>query len=86
MSDEERERLYDWILKLLDPKQKEIEDVKIFLARFNPDNQYKITTNFLNKIETVNCFLHDGKYKTKRNTSLIEDYIINIEKIENGKS
>jgi hypothetical protein len=84
MTWDERARLHEWIgrnysyengLKNNDP------DIIAFERRFNPDNQYKITTNYEGNIETKEAFLMDGKYHIKINTSILDEYITNVEKI-----
>lgn len=80
MSEDERERLYDWIRKL--PSYNlENKDVQWFEARFNPDNQYKLHLSFEGKEETRECFLWEGRYYIGRNVSIFEDYIVSVEKV-----
>ncbi len=52
------------------------KDCKVFYDRFNPKNQYKVTTNFNDKIEITDCFLHDGKFHKEINRYIQDKYII----------
>jgi hypothetical protein len=77
----EQIQLFDWIQKnpKFDLKNK---DCKLFYDRFNPDNQYIVTTKYLNKIETHYCFKCEDRYYKQKNTSVLNDYITDIVKIE----
>ena len=81
MTPEERAKLFEWI-----PRNGNFDTEKelcqLFYDRFNPDNQYKITTVYEGKTETQDAFLHKGKYHTSDIRSIIEEYITDIEKIE----
>jgi hypothetical protein len=83
MTDNERERLFDWMQKNEWYKKslEEQEDTQIFHARFNPDNQYIVTTEFNDIIEQHRVFLMRGTYYVKPNTSIQEKYITKIEKL-----
>lgn len=82
MTPEESERLWEWLNK--NPLYKEgLEnknvDCLLFEARYNPDNQYLITTEHpIQKREVHTAFLYNGRYHTSSNKSLLEEYIINI--------
>lgn len=83
LTDEERKNLHEW-LNRNDKYKRSLfdrnEDVLIFEARFNPDNQYIITTNYNNKIETNEYFKYKDRYYKGKNISIIEDYIVDIKK------
>jgi hypothetical protein len=80
LTQEERTKLFEWIQKnpCFDLNN---EDCKLFYDRYNPDNQYSVTTEYNNIVEFVECFLHNGRYHTKSNVSINEDYIKEIKKI-----
>ncbi len=85
MTSDERERLWNWINMNPSYKQgleKEEEDCLLFEARFNPNNQYLLTTNYEDKIETYECFYWKDRYYTSSNMSILEEYIKEIKKIE----
>lgn len=81
MTLEERSHLYSWITKnwvFQDGIKNNNEDCQLFEARFNPDNQYCVTTNHKNKITGYDCFLWKDNYHTSKSTSILKEYIIDI--------
>jgi len=59
MTTNERERLYTWINlnpQYKDQLEKVETDVVAFEARFDPNNQYRVTTVYNGKTETHDCF------------------------------
>ena len=84
MTDEERKRLYEWIgmnSGYQHQKEKGNEDCLLFDARFNPDNQYQVFTDYEGKRETYHCFKLNDKYHTSSATSILDEYITKVEKI-----
>jgi hypothetical protein len=85
MDNEERIRLYDWIGRNEGYKEglsRKNEQVLIFEARFNPDNQYIVTTELNANATKHLAFKMSDKYYTKTNTWIEESYITNIEKVK----
>lgn len=81
LSESQREDLFNWITKneYFDLGD---EDCNLFYNRFNPDNQYKIITNYDDNVEEHHTFRgSDGRYYTSRNSSIVEDYIVEIIKL-----
>ncbi len=83
MSDDEHKRLYEWIS--MNPGYQhslkgEHEDCLLFEARFNPDNQYEVLTDYEGKKETYKCFKYKDRYHTSSTTSILEKYIKEIKK------
>lgn len=81
LTNEERNRLFEWITRNSSFQyslEQGNEDVLEFYARYNPTTQYLVTTSLNDEITTHECFKYNNKYYTKRNTSLVEDYIIEI--------
>lgn len=82
----QRKDLYDWILRdIYDGKFKPMfsccgED-EIFMARYDPDNQYRVKTLYDGKEQVHDAFLRDGKYYTKSDRFISEEYIASVEKI-----
>lgn len=80
---EERECIYEWTLRLIyDGEFKPFStacgaDI-IFMARYNPDNRYKVT---MIDGEEVDAFLLDGKYYVKSNRYCPIENTKKIEKI-----
>jgi hypothetical protein len=84
MTEDERERLFDWMNKSEWYKKslEEQEDTQIFHARFDPDNQYIVSTDYNGKLEEHRAFKMWDRYYTSQNTSIQEQYITKIEKYE----
>lgn len=86
LSPSERQRLYDWTLRLeyngeFKPRSAACGADRIFMARYNPDNQYRVTVSDGVNTETVEAFKLDGRYWIKSNRVCAEEYIKNVEKI-----
>jgi hypothetical protein len=64
MTPHERVRLFNWIHKSWvynKGLEKGLEEIEVFEARFDPNNQYIVFTNYKDKEESCTCF----KYKDK---------------------
>jgi hypothetical protein len=79
MSWEQRNHFFEWIGKKLNKEQ---EESQIFLARFNPDNQFNITTFYEGKKDIVHAFFMNGKYWISSRRNVNHNYIKSVEKIE----
>lgn len=53
----------------------------VFMARYNPDNQYMVTVSDGSQTQTVDAFLLDGEYYIKSRRFCPKEYITKIEKI-----
>ena len=51
------------------------------MARFNPDNQYRVTVSDGKQTKTVDAFLLNGRYYIKSNRVCAKEFITKIEKI-----
>lgn len=83
LSKNERYNLFQWInitSKMQASIYEKNEECLLFNARFDPDNQYNVTTNFNNTEDVIECFKLNGKYHVSSKSSVNEKYIINIEK------
>jgi len=80
MTDNERKNLFSWIIKL-DKFDINDNNCQNFYNRFNPDNQYKIHTDYGGKKEIKEVYLHNEKYHIDDQISVIEEYITKIEKL-----
>ena len=83
MTSGERNQLYTWMSRIFtDDDIKEVQVIH-FLARFNPENQYKVTAQSpdMDTIGTFECYLYDNEYHTSMTTSIIESYIIEIKRM-----
>ena len=84
MTKDERERLHEWMNRNEYYKQRlkeGNEDVMIFEARFNPNNQYVVFTDYDGEKSEYQCFLYMGKYCTSIKTSILEKYIVDVNKL-----
>jgi hypothetical protein len=83
LSQEERTRLFEWInrcSKMQSGIEKGNEDCLLFNARFNPDNQYSVYTNYNNNREVYDAFKWNDRYYTTKDTSIEDKYITKVEK------
>lgn len=88
MSKGQRKKAFEWMSETLDRRELwqtnkwDVEAVEVFLNRYNPDNQYLVTTLYEGKTEQHEAFLHKGKYHMNRSRSIAKEYIQNVTKIE----
>ena len=82
MTEGERAHLFEWLQKnsLYEESLKTQEDTQVFHARFNPDNQYVVKTNYNNKEEEHRAFKVGERYYIKSNSWIAEDFIVSVEK------
>lgn len=74
LTDNERNRMFEWITK----NQKfntDNEDCRLFYARYNPKNQFKVTYFYEGKTDSVFCFRFNEKYHTSKTTHVADKYI-----------
>lgn len=84
MTEQERGQLFSWLNRndwYKESLQKE-ENTQVFHARFNPDNQYMVKTNFSEKIEEHRAFLLGDRYYTNHDTWIADEYIIDKTKLD----
>ena len=78
MTDAERNRLFEWITSS-HKFNIENEQCDLFYKRYDPNNQYLVTTNYNDEIQTLETFKVGEHYHTKSTTSILEEYITKIE-------
>lgn len=84
MSPAERNSLHEWISKnwvFQKGLQEGNKDIIHWDARYNPKNQYKVTTDFNGDIKEHLAYKLDNRYYIRTNTSLMEEYITKIEQV-----
>lgn len=89
MTEKERALIYEWISKnwiYQDGIEKKNEDCLWFDARFNPENQYIVTTNYDNKEQKHICFKRGNDFCVKKHRFINNNFIIQAEKIKNELS
>ena len=83
MSEEERAHLFEWLGRN-DNYKKSLEteeDTKLFHARFDPNNQFTVTTEFNGTVNKHRAFKWEERYYTGTRSSIADEYITDIEKI-----
>jgi hypothetical protein len=83
MTEGERIHLFEWLqlnYGYKDSLEKQ-EDTQIFHARFDPNNQFIVKTNYNNKEEDKRTFKMGDRYYIDSKSSIIEEYIVSVEKI-----
>jgi len=82
MTEGERAHLFEWLQKswVYEESLKEEEDTQVFHARFDPDNQYIIKTNYEDKAEEHRAFKLNDNYYIGRNRWVADEYIVSVEK------
>jgi hypothetical protein len=78
MTANQRNHLFQWVTPKLDMKH---EESRIFHSRFDPNNQYLVTTNYEGKETSNEAFLFEDKYMIKSNKTINKDYIVNAIKL-----
>ena len=87
----QRKNLRDWILRDIyrgkfEPMPSCCGEDEIFMARYDPDNQYRVKTLFDGKEEIHEVFLRNGRYYTKSDRFIAEECITSVERIpEDGE-
>lgn len=83
LSDDERERLFEWITKSYSFNL-ENEDCVWFYARYNPKNQFNVQCFHNGEAGVHKAFLKDGKYHTSINRFISPDYIKSVTRVFDG--
>ena len=81
---EQSSKLYSWIKRndtFEDGIKDGNEDCLIFEARYNPDNQYEVTTEFNGEVEKHKAFKYKDKFFTTKSKWIAEEYIKRYERI-----
>lgn len=80
MTEKERVSLFNWLIKsnAFNTSLNEDIDVKIFYARFDPDNQYMVTTK---DGEKYIAYKYNNNYRINSSTLINSEYIVSIDKI-----
>jgi len=83
MSEETRKETFeDWVSQ---PNFNEMieknEEVRLFYARFDPDNQFTVTTNFNGIVNKMRAFKWGSKYHVGSIASIADDFITGVEKL-----
>lgn len=82
MTEDERIHLWEWLnINLVYKERLDVgnEQVMMFEARYNPDNQYEVK---LFDGVTRRAFWYNERYYVAKNRSLLEDFIEDITKLK----
>jgi hypothetical protein len=84
MTENERARLFEWMQRnsYYEDSLKNEEETKIFHARFDPDNQYEVTTKYKRKKEKKRAFKMGDRFYVGYNTFIADEYIIGATKLD----
>jgi hypothetical protein len=63
----------------------EHEEVKLFHARFDPDNQFTVNTNYKGTVNKMRAFKWKDRYYVGSRASVNDEYITSVEKITDVK-
>jgi hypothetical protein len=86
MSEESRKNLFeDWTSTPEFRDMLDKEEVKLFFARFNPDNQFTVTTELYGTVNKHQAFKWKDGYYLGSMSKLNDEYITDIEKINFNK-
>ena len=82
LTEGERAHLFEWLQKswVYEESLAKEQDTQEFHARFNPDNQYMVKTNYEGEEKEHRAFKMGDRYYIKRNTWITEDSIVSVEK------
>ena len=80
MSDPQRTHIWNWLQKnpYYEESLKTEEETQIFHARFDPDNQYMVHTNFHGVEDKRRAFKMGDRYYITRTTSIADEYIVEV--------
>lgn len=57
------------------------ENVAVFDARYNPDNQYELELDYLGQNSKQKAFKYKERYHVYENTSIMEKFIVSVKKV-----
>lgn len=81
----QRAKLFEWLQRNLiyqKSLEEKNEDLLVFHARFDPDNQYMVTYNHEGKVETVRTFKMSDSYYVNSRKRIPQEYITEVKKLE----
>lgn len=83
MSEETRRETFEkWVSTPdFDDMREKDEKVRLFYARFHPDNQFTVTTELNGTVNKFRAFKWGSKYHVGSIATIAEDFITNVEKL-----
>jgi hypothetical protein len=82
LNENERKKLFEIITNNQNFTNKD-EDCRLFFARYNPENQYMVDTEFEGKKEQHECFRFNDKFHLTKSKFIDPNYIVSSKKIKN---
>jgi hypothetical protein len=79
LNENERARVYEFFNRT---QEAELDIQKKFMARYNPKNQFRVSTLFEGNREEVETYLFNNQYWLSETVRVEEKYIIGVEKIK----
>lgn len=78
MTEDEREHLFIWLQRnpWYEESLNKEDDTKVFHARFDPNNQYIVKTNYNGKEEEYRAFRLNDRFYTNHDSFINDEYII----------
>lgn len=82
MSEETRKNTFDSLVSHPDfPTMIMHNEIKLFYARFDPDNQFTVTTELNGTVTKHRAFKWGDRYRVGSIATIAEDFITNVEKL-----
>jgi hypothetical protein len=83
MSEETRKETFNhWVSTPdFDDMREKDEKVRLFYARFHPDNQFTVNTNYKGNVNKMRAFKWGNRYYVGSRTSINDEYITSVKKI-----
>jgi len=77
MTDNQRVQFFNHVIRI--PRfNLENEQCKHFFARFDPDNQYVVHTDFEGKKEKTEAYFYNGEYRVGKDKYISKEYIVKV--------
>lgn len=81
MSEETRKNCFDTLVSNPEFPNMTQDEVKLFCARFDPDNQFTVNTNYKGTVNKMRAFKWKDRYYVGSRASINDEYITSVEKI-----
>jgi hypothetical protein len=85
MNDNQRKRFFEHVQKC-NGFTLEKEQCRNFFARFNPENQYLVSTLYNGKADDIICYIFKEEYRTKKNRFVNRNYIKKVIRLHDSKT
>ena len=85
LTEQQRYNLYEWSLRLTYNGHFKPCDCCcgadiVFMKRYDPENQYIVTTKYDSEIKQHRAFFYNGEYHVKTNIIIAKEYIVDVYK------